>query len=808
MKLSPVPAALVAAALVLVAVPAAAGGGDSDGALLVVDPASPESMYVANYYRAARAIPDVNFVYMDPDAADYPTFAAVNVPALLGTIANARIHQQIDYVVIPPGGGFYLSAPGLLNDGCYTPERISISAGYTLVHIADEILGGLGTATSNRFFNANEDAVAFDGSTYYFQGAPSTSPSARRYFIGALLGYTGSLGNTLDEVLDMIDRSVAIDGTNPVGTFYFMQTSDQARSAPRHGAYPATVAAIIAAGGQAMHLYADLPIGYYDCQGIMTGLAEPDIDGADLALLPGSFADHLTSYAAVFDSTSQTKMSRWIAKGASGSSGAVEEPCNYPGKFPHAEMHLVYFKGMALGEAWLRKMSYTPFQSLLVGDPLTAPFARFPIVDVPNPPGNPASGVVTISPTATATAAGAQIARLELLVDGVHDQWAEPGEDFALDTRWYADGWHELRVLATDDAPPKNIGRWIGSIQIDNHGRSVTLAGGPATGDLSQAFDFTFSAAGGAASEVRLLQNGRVVAAAPAAAGTLRVFGQNLGAGPVRLRAEALFTDGRAARSEFVSLQIAYAPGAPLHAPPLAYGYAKEVLGSQAFVVELPAAYDDDPAGVAYTIVQPPAQATLLSAGSGPYRVYQPLPGATGTDSLSFQVTGAGGTSTIETVTLVYEVLPAAARYGCGVNPAESILLLDGTPALGRTLTVGLDNPLGTQVPGALAYLYFSLAPDANYPCGSLLAGFGMGGVGANGEFLINIVPPDPVVFLPAVPWAGVGQPAEFAVAVPADPALAGVPAYGQGLIHDISGFPFVPKFALTDAIELVLGHP
>ena len=791
--------------LATTALPVAA---QSEGALLVVNPANPEAMYVANYYRAARDLPDINFLHIDPDAADYSAFAAVNVPALLGSMANARIHDQIDFVVLPPGGNFYIPASGFITDGCYTPNRMSITAGYTLAYIADDILDGIGSTTVNRFYNANEDALPFDGSVMWYQGAPSDHASARRYLIGALLGYTGNLGNTLGEVLAMIDRSVAVDGTDPTGTFYFMQTTDSARSSPRHGTYPNVVAAILAEGGQAQHLYADLPFGQHDCAGIMTGLATPDIDGANLTLMPGSFADHLTSYAAVFDSSSQTKMSRWIAKGASGTSGAVEEPCNYAGKFPHSETHLVYYKGMSLGEAWFRKMRYEPFQSLFLGDPLTSPYSDFPLVDVISPPIGPVAGIVTIDPTSSATAAGATIARLELLVDGIHAQWIGPLDDFTLDTRWYSDGWHELRVLAYDDAPPENVGRWIGFLEVDNHGRATTLGVSPASGDLAQAFDFTFAAFGGTVAEVRLWQNGRVVAASPSPSGTLRLFGQNLGAGPVRVRAETLFTDGRAAQSPFVDLTIAYAPGIPANAAPVAHGFTKQVLADHAFVVELPAAYDEDPAGITYTILQPPTQASLLSTGQGPYRVYRPVPGASDSDSLTFQVTGTGGVSTVETISFVYGILPSAAVYGCGVNPPGSVLLLDGRPALGRALTIGVDNPLASQVPGALAYLFLALAPAANYPCGVVLNGLGMAGPGAPGELLINILPPDPAATLFGGPWTGAGHPVPFVVPVPDDLALAGLAVYGQGMLRDVSGLTIVPKFAVTDAVVLVLGNP
>ena len=39
----------------------------------------------------------------------------------------------------------------------------------------------------------------------------------------------------------MIDRSVASDETHPLGTDYYMETTDVARSSPRDPFYPAAV---------------------------------------------------------------------------------------------------------------------------------------------------------------------------------------------------------------------------------------------------------------------------------------------------------------------------------------------------------------------------------------------------------------------------------------------------------------------------------------------------------------------------------------------------------------------------------------
>ncbi len=652
-------------ALALLLAPTAMAGGSGENVYLIVDPTNPESMYVANYYKTKRDIPDVNVLYMAPLAATYGTFAQSNLPGFLGSLANKHIEDHVDFVVLPSGGSFYTSAPGYVNDGCWPVSRFAAGAGYTLAYRAADILDGISSSSANRFSKLSYEPHYFDSSLSWLNGDPSDSSAARRYYIGAMLGYTGGLGNTLAEVLAMIDRSVAVDATHPGGTFYFMQTTDGARSGPRHGAYPEAVNQIVTAGGAAQHLFDWLPLGQQDCLGIMTGLAVADIDGANLTLLPGAFADHLTSYAATFDEGSQTKMSRWIAKGASGTAGTVEEPCNYPGKFPHARTHVVYYKGLSLGESWLRSVGFEPFQNLFLGDPLTRPFAWPPVVDVIDAPGGSVSGTITLTPVAGATAPGAQIDYLELHADGVLQQTIETGAAFTLDTTFLDDGWHELRVMAFDDTLVRNSASWVGTLAVDNDARSVTLSVGPGSGDLGQRFDFLVSASGGPVSEVLLMHNDRVVASTASAFDTLGVHGQILGAGDVRLQAVAVYADGVRARSAPVALSISYS-GRASGTPPLAFGFTRRVRFDDAFVLELPATFDDPLASAVYTVVTPPAQATILSSDTGPWRVIRPNLDAAGTDTLVFHVTTPAGTSSDATIVLVYDC--TTVRY-CLTSP-------------------------------------------------------------------------------------------------------------------------------------------
>jgi len=646
-------------ALIGFALPAAVrAGGTPENVLLIIDPSSAESLYVGNYYRWARNIPDTNVLYMAPGAANFLTFADYNLDALFGTLGNVGIADHVDYVVVTPGAPFYVSAPNLVSDQCSPVTRFAVSAAYTMAFMADEVLtGALWSTTANRYYGYVDQAIAFDSSVAWLNGVPSSGPYARRYFIGAMLGYSGPRGNTVAETLAMIDRAVAVDGTRPAGTFYFMETTDQLRSGPRHPYFPAAVAAIMNLGGQAQHLQGVLPIGRHDCLGIMTGWAAPDIDGANLTILPGAICDHLTSWAATFDTASQTKVSRWIVKGAGGSWGTVEEPCNYPGKFPHPRVHVFYFQGLSLGEALFRSVAYVPFQGLLYGDPLTRPFAHLPSVQVPDAPTGPVSGTILLTPVASTTHPSAQIAQLDLLVDGVVKQSVVPGQQFVLNTRQLSDGWHDVRVLAYDNTPVKSTGRWIGGLVSANRGRGVNLFVSPLTGQPTTPFQFDITTTGGPVREVRIVQNGRVVAAAPGAAATLTVHGLILGAGPVRVQAEALFGEGRLVRSAPVDLTVAYGGGTPGGQPPVAYSFTKAVRPDQPFVVELPATFDDASVPLFYELISAPAKLSVPAGQGGPYRLMRPLAGAKGTDSFTYRVRSSLGNSNVATVTIELGIL-------------------------------------------------------------------------------------------------------------------------------------------------------
>jgi hypothetical protein len=126
--------AIAPAAATLLLAGRALAGGTPENILVIANPASAESMYLANYYRAARDIPESNVLYMRPGADTYGAFTGPggNLAAVLGQLANERLADHIDYIVIADPGAFSINAPGYVTDGCFPVTRFSISGAYTL----------------------------------------------------------------------------------------------------------------------------------------------------------------------------------------------------------------------------------------------------------------------------------------------------------------------------------------------------------------------------------------------------------------------------------------------------------------------------------------------------------------------------------------------------------------------------------------------------------------------------------------------------------------------------------------------------
>lgn len=183
----------------------------------------------------------------------------------------------------------------------------------------------------------------------------------------------------IDEAKALIDRGVAADGSlrlrgRPPVTAMMLATDDAARRV-RMALYPPP-GLLGGPGVDVRHAPAAELAAAPNVVLAVTGSVRLALDPAP-DWVPGALADHLTSVGGVLsDQNSQSTVLEWIASGATASHGAVSEPCNHLQKFPHPQLLLLhYMQGSTAIEAYWKSVAW-PQQSLFVGEPLAAPFAR------------------------------------------------------------------------------------------------------------------------------------------------------------------------------------------------------------------------------------------------------------------------------------------------------------------------------------------------------------------------------------------------------------------------------------------------
>ena len=404
--------------------------------LLLVNEDSPDSVEIANAYARLRQVPPANIVRLRlPEAASRPPFA-VSLDEFTHAIWEPATHAARERGLDDHIMAWVYSAG--------FPTRVAGEPGLSIHGLTfvrnrppDPELAKKGFLVSPLFAGPNDAAsVAY---------ASQTMDSFREWLRGEMplpamsLGHTGEGGNTRQEVIASLARGARSDATAPDGWIYFVTNRD-VRSLCRQWEFPSAVRRLGEMGVHAT-IVPSIPTGPCRIMGLMTGAAQVDPGPAN-RFLPGSFGEHLTSLAAVFDVPGQTKVSAWIRAGASGSAGTVVEPLSNWRKFPSGWFFVHYAAGCTLLESVYQAVK-CPLQTWFAGDPLAQPWAPAGRAELNGAPAGPAAGAVRLE--ATARGQGVAYVHFAFFVDG---RSAGEGRTLELDTRRLSDGPHTIRAVA------------------------------------------------------------------------------------------------------------------------------------------------------------------------------------------------------------------------------------------------------------------------------------------------------------------------------------------------------------------------
>jgi uncharacterized protein (TIGR03790 family) len=311
-------------------------GLSADQLGIIVNDDDPDSVAIAAYYREKRGIPAANLIHVrfKPGRSTLPREEFVNLKRRVDHTAPKNVQAYALTWAQP-----------------YRVDCMAITSAFAFGFDPAWCASGCKPTQPSPYFNSSV-ARPFD----VYKIRPTMSLAAA----------------SVAEAKRLIDRGVASDGSNPAGTAYLVSTGDKARN-------------VRAAGYAALRAQMQriLPIEIVDANALenksdvmfyFTGLTHvPSLDSN--RFLPGAIADHLTSAGGELFGSSQMSSLAWLQAGATGSYGAVVEPCNFPAKFPVPGVVMAhYLQGETLIEAYWKSVQM-PGQGLFIGEPLARPFA-------------------------------------------------------------------------------------------------------------------------------------------------------------------------------------------------------------------------------------------------------------------------------------------------------------------------------------------------------------------------------------------------------------------------------------------------
>lgn len=303
---------------------------------VIVNDEDPDSVAIAAYYRDKRGIPAANLIHVR-FAPGRPTLPREEFAAIRREVARQTpAHVQ---------------AYALTWAQPWRVDCMSITAAFAFGFDPAFCAAGCKPTRTSPYFNSRA-ALPHDA-----HGVRPTMSLAAA---------------SVEEARQLIDRGVASDGSNPAGSAYLVSTDDKARN-------------VRAAGYAALRtqLQSIMPVEIVEGRAIedrhdvlfyFTGLARvPALERN--TFLPGAVGDHLTSAGGTLFGGSQMSSLAWLQAGATGSYGAVVEPCNFPAKFPIPGLVMAhYLQGETLIEAYWKSV-LMPGQGLFIGEPLARPYA-------------------------------------------------------------------------------------------------------------------------------------------------------------------------------------------------------------------------------------------------------------------------------------------------------------------------------------------------------------------------------------------------------------------------------------------------
>jgi uncharacterized protein (TIGR03790 family) len=327
------------------------GGGSGLNTLVVVNQNSSNSCEVGNYYCERRQVPPENLLRINWPGSNLSwtsgNFQTNLVTPLLAALAARQLTNQIDYVVLSMDIPYQTINQGLAN-GTTTALFYGLKADS----------GPDWPGITNSYYASEQ---------IFSKARPESAP-------GYSFLTTMVTADSVAQAKKLIEQGVRSDGAFPTQRVMLAKSSDPMRNIRYK--YFDNVVFNTRVGGNCVVLRTncDSLWGQTNLLGWETGLANFGV--ATNSFVPGAMADSMTSFGGlIFGQTAQTTLMDFINAGAAGSYGTVTEPSAVTAKFPDPQNYYFQSRGFGLAECYYQSL-FEPYEGLVVGEPLAAPFQR------------------------------------------------------------------------------------------------------------------------------------------------------------------------------------------------------------------------------------------------------------------------------------------------------------------------------------------------------------------------------------------------------------------------------------------------
>jgi uncharacterized protein (TIGR03790 family) len=382
-------------------------GGSGLNVVVVVNQSSTNSVQLGNYYCERRGVPPQNLLRISWSGGEVEwsrsAFETTLRAPLNAMLAARQLTNQTDYVLLSMD----------------IPYRVVENTGAPAT-------SGVNSTTAALFYGFQPDgdgpfgycnlpdtsSNSYAGSEGVFRQTPPLNVASNSWLVMMLTS------SNLVQARQIVDRGVAGDTTFPAQYVYLAKTSDVDRNV-RYWRFDNAVFDTRLCGNYLVRrTNSNAAFNLGSMLGYQTGIYNYSVSPANF--VPGAMADNLTSFGGrLFESNgAQAYLWNVLLAGATASYGTVVEPCAYLEKFPSPQNYFYQARGFSIAECYYQSLT-NPYQGILVGEPLSAPFAQPCSGDWINPPpGAVLSGTTSLTLNFNAASTIRPVQQVDLFVDG------------------------------------------------------------------------------------------------------------------------------------------------------------------------------------------------------------------------------------------------------------------------------------------------------------------------------------------------------------------------------------------------------